>query len=221
MPLRDIAEFFDLSDQRYLELALKPKSCGGGEEFKYFALIGDKFLDLVLVEKLGEKGTLDTGKITKKVASLVNAKSLGKVAREFKLPDLMKPLSPKHKIHDNELKEAIEALLGISYLLNGYSKGYKVAAKLIDLLKEFSQESNYKGMVNELLQKNGSPPSTYTAERVGGPDHEPIFQATAIADLENNRIEVKGMPKNSKKDAEHDAAKQLYREVSKLLQGNA
>ncbi len=221
MPLSDLANFFEVEDTRYIELGIKPKSCGGGEEFKYFALIGDKFLDLVLIEKLGEREILNTGRITKKIASMVNANTLGKVAKDLGIPMLMKPLSPTHKIHNNELKESVEALLGICYLINGYSKGYSVAQKLIDLLEKNAVESNYKGKANELLQKRGFSPAKYETDRIGGSDHEPIFQSTAIALLKKEEIRVKGNPKNSKKEAEREAAKELFHSLIELFKGNA
>ncbi|RMG33493.1 MAG: hypothetical protein D6732_12125, partial [Methanobacteriota archaeon] len=160
---------------------------------------------------------LNTGRITKKIATMVNASTLGRVARNLGLHELMKPLSPKHKIHNNELKESVEALLGICYLINGYAKGYTIAQKLIGLLERNAVESNFKGKANEILQKKGSAPAKYETIRIGGKDHEPIFRSTAIARLAEEDIRIEGEPMKSKKEAERDAAKKLFHSLRALF----
>ncbi len=218
MGLKEIAEFFDIDNLAYVSVGVSPKSCGGGDEFKYFALVGDKFLDLVIIEKMGEKGVLNTGEITQHIARLVNAKTLSQFGSELGIPSVMTPVDPKHKIHPNEVKEAVEALLGVSYLTNGYERGYRIAIKILENLENLKSIPNYKSLVNQLLQKNGFKPVKYVTHKIRGASHNPVFVSTAIAHVNGKKYTAEGKEANKKKEAEKSAAEHLFKILSSILE---
>lgn len=73
-------------------------------------------------------------------------------------------------------------------------------------------DQNYKGQLNELCQKKGWDRPYFDTKQIGGESHQPIFESTVIVN-DFDHISCKG---NTKKLAEHGAAKLLLNEILKL-----
>ena len=57
MYYKNLKTFFNLEQNELLySKAITPKSCGGGDNFKYLALLGDFVLNLTLFNYFAEKG---------------------------------------------------------------------------------------------------------------------------------------------------------------------
>ena len=79
---QSLVKFFCLENNLDLfQEAISPKSCGGSDLFKFFALIGDKILDLSLIELYSQEQIFDTGLLTPKMNLLHNKHSLAKFGK--------------------------------------------------------------------------------------------------------------------------------------------
>ncbi len=211
--LESLTLFFKIPSSDYTKLALTPKSIKGGDEFKFFALLGDKVLDLILVEEIGQSGVLNSGKITQIISSLVNRRTLGFLVDYFNLIEIISDVN----VSENDLKECIEALIGISYLHNQISVLRDIVRNIIDIINEkFTEipdiiDVNYKGELQELLQSKGEMPLDYTTTRVGGTDHSPLFISTVNQYILGQYIKLSGPPATSKQTAERELAKVILK----------
>ena len=68
-----IKEFFNLEEnQEFFQFAITPKSCGGGDEFKLLALLGDRVLNLELYEILTNEGITNSGSLTQQLNNYIH-----------------------------------------------------------------------------------------------------------------------------------------------------
>ena len=86
-----LQKYFNLENHDLLfKQAITPKSCGGGEEFKLLALLGDRLLNLELFEILTLEGIQDSGTMTKHINNYNhNEDILTIVGRSLKIEDLI------------------------------------------------------------------------------------------------------------------------------------
>jgi dsRNA-specific ribonuclease len=226
----DVQNFFLLNGQDMLfQKALKPKSMGGDQTFKILALYGDKVIDLVLAEFFSKEETVETGIITPKIGSLVNKRTLLAVANYFKIKELMMKNNPINQLSDNDVKEAIEALIGAAYKVHGFDKIKPLVIKVIDIIYQLNVnkksiiDSNPKGQVLEIFQQIISRelkeeksennrtilPDFSNTIRVGGEEHNPLFQTSVKVQIMGEIIEFSGKAFHKKQEAERDVAKQI------------
>jgi len=113
-----LKEFFNLeeNEEDYKD-AITPKSCGGGDEFKLLALLGDRVLNLELYEILTNEGITDSGNLTQRLNNYIHNEDilylLGKI---LKIDKIMIPTDINHQISKGELKESVEALIGANFI---------------------------------------------------------------------------------------------------------
>ena len=177
MKLQDLQKFFLLENQEALfKQAITPKSCGGGDEFKYLALLGDYIFNLTLFFFFSEKGIKNSSVITTKIQSVHNEWTLCRLGEYFEIIPHMKPTDLNHHITDKELRECIEAMIGANYKINNLSRSKMIVEKLMEIIKENKFfDSNPIGELIEIFQNNGKTITFPDAERVGGEDHAPLF----------------------------------------------
>jgi dsRNA-specific ribonuclease len=210
-----LMEYFHLSDDEELfKQAIHPKSCGGGHSFKFFALIGDIILNLVLLEIISNNEPMDTGELTEAIQAIHNKQTLIRIAQHLKLPFVMENEFETHCFSDNDLKEGIEALLGATYR----TKGIDSCKQIISNLTKIARINDYLnpnpiGILQILFQKRNLPLPVYHSVRTGGPDHKSRFQCTVKGNYEGKKIELKSSIHLRKKDAEKDAARQFLKEL--------
>ena len=205
--LEDISleSFFGLEHNLDLfQKALTPKSCGGGHEFKYLALIGDIILDLSFLAIMSGGQVVDSGFLTPEMKTFHNDDTLYQVAVVLKLNSFMIPTDANHTINEDEMKEAFEALLGASYYVHGFEKPCSIVSLILHEaeLNGITLDTNYIGDLQEFAQKNKYPMPEYKYSENFGSDHEPIFYCT-IHFLE---YEVTSEPSNRKDKAKKNAA---------------
>ena len=151
------------------------------------------------------------GELTKTRASIVCQATLSKLARKLHLGDLILlghgEESNGGRGRDSTLEDAFEAVIGAIYL----DQGWEVAKDYVirQLEPEFKgvthgiNRSDYKTVLQEIIQQMPSSKLTYIEISVNGPDHNRTYEYAVDID---GKIYGSGTGK-SKKSAEQMAAK--------------
>ena len=226
MDVSKLKEFFILENNEDLfNQGITPKSCGGGEEFKLLALLGDRVLNLELFEILSSEGIKDSGTITIRINNYFhNEDILTEVGRILHIEKFMKPMDFNHKITKDELKESVEALIGANFKAHGYGIHKEVIKKLYKIIQEIEKNlqkqkqnqlfyENPKGKLLELFQERGLILPLFDTKRVGGTDNLPEFKCKLSGNFNKKEIVIEGDSSNNKKEAEKDAAVKFLMEL--------
>lgn len=183
--------------------------------------LGDAVLELVVSHALMEiYPKASEGELSKLRASIVNEKSLAKLARSLKLGEQLYLGKGEDLGQGREkpslLADAYEAVLGALYLDRGFKKSFKVIRKQFDqLISELYEAPVYKDYKTELQERAQNLYKTIPKYRLVeemGPDHDKTFK---IDILIHQTIYGTGEGK-SKKEAEQKAAKQALEQVEKI-----
>jgi ribonuclease-3 len=213
-----LKEFFHLEEnQDDYQYAITPKSCGGGEEFKLLALLGDRVLNLELYEILIAEGITDSGTLTQRLSYIHNEDILYLVGQILEIDKIMTPTDSNHQITKGELKESVEALIGANFKAHGFGPHKELIKNLYEIINEIENEvqgdkqvqlfnENPKGKVLELFQAHGFVPPVFNTQRVGGPDHAPFFRCTLTGTYFDREINIESDVSNNKRATEKDAA---------------
>lgn len=107
--------------------------------------VGDSVLNLIVAEILYQKYPLyNEGQLSKLRGALVNEDELAMVAKILKLPDslfLGKGEIKKSEVAKSTLADAVEAIIGVIYLSEGFDGAKKFIEKTLNL---YEQESGIK-----------------------------------------------------------------------------
>ena len=174
--------------------------------------LGDSILEFVSSEYLyNNYEKLNEGEMTKVRATVVCEKSLYKIAMLHNFSDFLylgkSELANSISKREAILADSVEAVIAAIYLDGGIEE---VKRFIIENLKEEIEIAtknvgvkDYKTVLQEKLQKNGTVHIECNIINEEGPDHSKIF--TAEVKCDNNKLaEGKG---TSKKSAEMEAAK--------------
>ena len=211
-PIESITQH-TFQNKALLELALTHSSCerstGDNQRLEF---LGDAVLDLIIAEKLFQNfPQVDEGALDRFRASIVNGKSLARVASMHGLADHIQ-VSKAHKEHHPEpsyamLEDALEALIGAVYLDGGINAAQQTIDHLfgeqINTITFNISEQNPKGSLQEWSHKyhNGEVP-IYKELPPEGPNHARSYNAAVfLGDQEFGRGSG-----SSKKMAETEAA---------------
>ncbi len=216
---------YRFKDISYLEIALTHSSYSNEQKSRglnfssneRLEFLGDSVLELVISEYLyASFKNRSEGQLTKMRQSLVCEKTLSKIAAEINLGSYLN-LGRGEEITDcrkrpKVLADAFEAVLAAVYLDSG--RDYEAYSGVIvslfedELLRSGDmQRGDFKTMLQELVEKDGTSILEYTVTDESGPEHDKIFTVSAKI---NNNIVGTGVSK-SKKDAEMKAAEQALR----------
>ncbi len=212
--------FFDIA---YLERALTHSSYAFEKRSRGMNIpsnerlefLGDAVLELVISEYLYENfSSYDEGDLTKMRQYLVCEKTLSKIAKKIELGEYinlgrgeeLSGLRERPKV----LADAMEALIAAVYLdskANGIKNAQSLILELFEDEMENSKSQNkgdYKTMLQQLIEKDGSAILEYVIVSEEGPEHEKTFTVEARV---NNNLVGRGAAA-TKKDAEMLAAKE-------------
>jgi dsRNA-specific ribonuclease len=221
----NLMTFFKLEDNEQLfKQALKPKSLGGSDEFKRWAREGDLLFDQALAEIFNE--TRNVGDLNKVMTSIHSSNCLVAVGYYLGIDQQMLKYYGSSVFTNNDIKEAIEALLYASRKVNDKKTIKGIVENILEIIEENNFfDINYKGRLQELHQKNNYPVPEYFTIDAGGPPHDKRWQSKVKDDYFGTNKEFVSDVFSSLKDAEQDAAhKFLYalgevtRKESGLLQ---
>lgn len=201
-------------DKELLRLALthssyaNEKSCKADNERLEF--LGDSVLGFITAEYLFS--TLETrpeGELTKLRANAVCEKSLAKFAEEINLGEYI--LLGKGEIitggreRPSILSDAFESVIAAIYLDGGIEQAKKFVLRFVSkTTTDTKQATDYKTLLQEVIQKNPDEHLTYGLVAQSGPDHDKIFTVEVF--LNSNSIGTGSG--HSKKKAEQAAAKE-------------
>ena len=175
--------------------------------------LGDAILEFVVSNYLYKNyKKLREGEMTKVRATVVCEKSLHQVALKYKINDVIYLGKSEKQSNGNQkpaiLADSVEALIAAIFIDSGIKEAEKF---IIENLKEQIDEASknvgqkdYKTVLQEELQKNGSVKIEYNIIKEEGPDHNKKFVAEVKC---NGKYLAKGSG-GTKKQAEMEAAKQ-------------
>lgn len=183
--------------------------------------LGDAILEHVISEYLFyKKPAISEGDMTKKRAEIVCEKSLSDALKSISGENYIFlgkcEIATQGRTKDAIIADAFEALIGAIYIDSDFDTAKKVVIKLLEKqisssIKGETKVTDYKTLLQELLQKNGAVNIQYNIVNETGPDHDKSFFVEVL--LDGKRI-GEGSGK-SRKQAEQQAAEVAYAKFSK------
>ena len=208
---------YDFKDKKLLEQALshssyanERKTLGGSNERLEF--LGDSVLSIVVSDYLYKHFTrVAEGELTKLRASLVCEKSLHVFAKQIHLGDFLRLGKGEENTGGRErpsiLADAFEAVIAAIYLDGGMEPAAKHILRFMPEDIEHGRKpvfSDFKTVLQEIVQKNPEEKVEYVLIGEEGPDHNKRFVVEVRL---NSQVIGKGKGR-SKKEAEQLAAKE-------------
>ena len=182
-------DFFEFNNPQLLEQALTHRSFAHEHHLSFdnerFEFLGDAVLSLVVSDWMMKKWPdKNEGDLSKLRASLVNDKSLAKMAEDLKLGDKIK-LGQHHQQARSSrlLASTLEAVVGAHFLDKSFSGAQSVVQQL--LAPYVSSEhltlfEDHKTRLQEALQKKYKTRPEYVCTHSIGRDHEKIFYVSVF-----------------------------------------
>ena len=217
MELRDVEESigYRFKNKELLKKALTHTSYAyehNVESNEKLEFLGDSILEFISSKYLYQKyPKLKEGEMTKVRATVVCEESLYKIAKKHNFSDFLFIGKSERVSKGNQrpaiLADAVEAVIAAIYLDSGMEEAKKfILTNLIEEVEIASKNvgmKDYKTVLQEKLQEQGTVSIQYHIIKEEGPDHDKKF--TAEVTLNGEKLAV-GTGK-SKKHAEMDAAK--------------
>lgn len=208
---------YTFSDKTLMETALSHSSYANESKTalqsnERLEFLGDSVLSIVVSQYLfNHFSHLPEGELTKIRASLVCEKSLFEFAQIINLGEYLflgkGEAASGGRTRPSILADAFEAVIAAIYLDGGIENAQKFILKFIPTDFDVSKKSafsDYKTILQEIIQKNPEERVEYILTGSQGPDHNKVF----IVEVKLNSNTIgKGMGK-SKKQAEQNAAKE-------------
>lgn len=205
---------YTFQNKKYLERAMCHASFANEHRLGHFGcnerleFLGDSILGFLTARYLYQNFPhKPEGQLTKMRAAQVCESALCQYAGEIGLGEVLLLGKGEEKCGGRErpstLADAFEALLAAMYLDGGIEPVEKFLLPIIERHHLDDQTTDYKTMLQELIQQNAGDKLHYEQVSESGPDHEKVFSSVVYL---NDRIVGKGSGK-SKKEAEQSAAR--------------
>ncbi len=183
-----------------------------GSNNERLEFLGDSILSLIVSEKLFvDYKKLPEGELSKIRAGLVCEKSLFGFAKQLDLGKYMFLGKGEEmtggRNRPSILADMFEALIASIYLDGGIERAKEFVLKFIPEtidINSFNPLSDYKTMLQEIVQQNKEEKIEYILVSETGPDHDKFFEVQVLL---NSNVIGNGKGK-SKKQAEQDAARE-------------
>ncbi len=215
---------YQFQNLNYLETALThssyanemKKSVSSNERQEF---LGDAVLSIIVSDYLFNTFHLAEGDLTKLRAAMVCEKSLFEFSEELGLGQFLKLGRGEEmmggRTRPSILADAFEAVLAAIYLDGGIEPARKlVLGFVVDLLENKGRFAftDYKTMLQEIIQKNPEERLTYALVEESGPDHNKRF----VVEVHLNSNVIGQGVGGSKKSAEQAAAKEALKLMGQL-----
>jgi ribonuclease-3 len=193
--------------------ALTHGSTGHARNYERLEFLGDRVLGLAIAEWLHELGTGDEGKLSQRLNALVSRTTCAEVARAVGLGTHMQLGKQAREDgghdSDNILGDVMEALLGASFLEQGFEPTRDVVRRLwADAVTgQTGHRKHPKSALQEWAAGNRRKMPEYRLVERSGPDHSARF-TVAVAINGIGEAEATGA---SKQEAETLAAEEFIR----------
>ena len=157
---------------------------GPGRDNERLEYLGDAVLELVVGDYLFRRfPTYDEGQLTQLRAALVNTTSLARLAERLELGETLLVGRGAAKTGARQLPSllanAFEALIGATFLDQGFRAATKVFLQNIGDLAEWSDE-NFKGRLQEAAQERTGDTPHYRVTALAGPGHARQYAADVL-----------------------------------------
>lgn len=205
---------YEFKNKELLRLALTHSSYanekGSKRDNERLEFLGDSVLGFITAEYLFKSlSDRPEGELTKLRANAVCEKSLAKFAAEINLGEHV--LLGKGEImtggreRPSILSDAFESVIAAIYLDGGMSEAEKFVLRFVSkTTTDTVQATDYKTLLQEVVQKNPDEHLTYSLAAQSGPDHDKTFTVEVF--LNSNCIGTG--TGHSKKKAEQAAARE-------------
>lgn len=158
------------------------------------------------------------GELTKTRATIVCQATLAKIAKQFGLGDLLLlsngEASSGGRNRESTLEDAFESIIGAIYLDSGWEVArdfiFRILVPECERVKAGDVPKDYKGALQEFIQRKPGGVIEYIELSSSGPDHMKIFEHAVKVD---GKILGKGKGR-SKKIAEQNAAKEALKKLN-------
>jgi len=193
--------------------ALTHGSTGHARNYERLEFLGDRVLGLAVADWLHELGTGDEGKLSQRLNALVSRTTCAEIARSIELGKHMQLGKQAREDggydSDNILGDVMEALLGASFLEQGFEATRMVVRRLwSDLVTgQTGQRKHPKSALQEWAAGNRRKMPEYKLIERSGPDHAARF-TVAVSVKGIGEAEAVG---SSKQEAETLAAEEFLR----------
>lgn len=175
----------------------------GGRDNERMEYLGDAVLQLVVTEwQYARNKRAEEGELTRERQRYVCEDALDEAVRSLGLQKYLLASGGRANVGKKTISSLFETVVAAIYLDGGYEPVKSFILGHGRLESEITPV-NYKGAVQELLQKRGAEPPRYETEK-SGKDNAPVFRASATA----MGITTQGEG-GSKKEAEQEAARAL------------
>jgi ribonuclease III len=191
----------DAADPALFRAALTHRSAEG-ENNERLEFLGDSVLNLVIAEHLYRLfPQADEGSLSRLRSRIVSSQPLAEVGAQHGVGEVLRLGSGELKTggfrRESILADAIEALIGATYLDAGFAKARELTLWLfrgplarVDLSVDLKDP---KTRLQELLQGRGVPLPEYVLERTEGEAHEQTFWVRcAVTVPERPRVQLGG-----------------------------
>ena len=206
---------------KYYKIALTHKSSGKRNEKgkplnnERLEFLGDALLDAVVGHIVYEHfGNKREGFLTNTRSKLVSRETLGKLAEEMGLTELIQSNTSKHSHNSYMAGNAFEALVGAIYLDQGYDAVMRfmkkrILAQMVNIDKVAYKEVNFKSKLLEWTQKNRVKMNFVIMQESVDKEGSPTFGF--VVEIEG--IEGGSGKGYSKKEAQQKAAKETLQRL--------
>ena len=184
----------------------------GGADNERMEYLGDAVLELLITERQYFESVSTEGAMTKSRQSLVSKLPLKEAVERMGVVEYLRYVGGKDNVGDKTISSLYESLLAAIYL-DGGVEAARSFMEAHPLVQSESFSANYKGELQEFLQKKGKGLPVYTFEKAGK-DNAPVFYCKAIA--EGKQGEGSGATKRA---AEQLAAQSLLQKLRKDTKG--
>lgn len=186
------------------------------KHFERLEFLGDRVLGLSLAYLIFSKFAKESeGELAVRMSILAGTDFLIYLAKKTKLIECFsypKDLFVSKNKNSSSIADMMEAVLGAVFLDSDFLEAREVVVRLWgdDLDKIIYKKKDSKTELQEIVQSRSGELPFYRLVKMSGEAHDPVFE-----------IEVSACGKvasgfgNSKKNAEHDAAKRLIEKLSK------
>lgn len=180
----------------------------GGKDNERMEYLGDAVLQLVVTEwQYLRNQRAEEGELTRERQKYVCENALDEAVRALGLEKYLLVSGGKANVGKKTVSSLFETVVAAIYLDGGYDKAKKFILQYGGLGQEIAPV-NYKGALQEFLQKRGIEPPRYETEK-SGKDNAPVFKTSVFA----KGVTAQGEG-GSKKEAEQEAAQLLLEKLS-------
>lgn len=181
------------------------------DNYERLEFLGDKVLGLIISEFLIKTFPQEKeGDLSKRQAILVKGQTLSQIALNIKLDQFLNMSYGEEscggKTNKNNLENCLEALIGAIYLDSNLENTRNF---IHHFWQEYLQNKTKPAQdpithLQEIIQGQTKKLPIYQIQKIGGSDHEPIFEAELIIPNHNTKFNAQG---KSKKDAQRNVSK--------------